>query len=94
MVKGVAKHAVIVRPQEGREFEQAIFILTDGGAQTVRSPEEMLSLAGELAAKYCVPVAAARRPRPRPALRPMLYFLGGSGATGLLWLAAHLLGAN
>lgn len=88
MVKGVARHAVIVRPQEGREFEQAIFILSDGGEAPVRSPEELLSLAGELANKYAVPAAPARRGGRRrlaEALRAAGYFLCGSGATALVW---------
>jgi len=84
MVKGVAKYAVIVRPQEGREFEQAIFILNDGAENAVRTPEEMLSLAGELAAKYCVPVAPVRR-KVFHFWRAFLCFACGSSLTALVW---------
>lgn len=91
MVKGVAKYAVIVRPQEGREFEQAIFILNDGGENAVRTPEEMLSLAGELAAKYCVPVSPNRRKKAY-LWRSFLYFICGSGVTGLVWWLVSFLG--
>ncbi|MEA5039211.1 MAG: hypothetical protein VB086_05160 [Clostridiaceae bacterium] len=84
MVKGVAKYAVIVRPQEGREFEQAIFILSDGSENAVRTPDEMLSLAGELAAKYCVPVAPVRRKK-QYFWRSCLFFACGSGLMALIW---------
>lgn len=84
MVKGVAKYAVIVRPQEGREFEQAIFILNNGTEHAVHTPEEMLSIAGELAAKYCVPISPLRHKKMH-FWRACLYFSCGSALTGIIW---------
>lgn len=84
MVKGVARHAVIVRSPDLKEFEQAIFIISGQGEdRTVKSPEEMLRLACSLAADYSVKSVAARRvPR---WLRPAAWFAAGSAATGALW---------
>ena len=90
MVKGVARHAVIVRSPDLKDFEQAIFIISGQGAdQTVKSPEEMLRLACSLAADYSVGTVPTRK-TPRW-LRPAAWFAAGSAATGALWWGLSLL---
>lgn len=93
MVKGISRQAVVVRPAEAGEFEQAIFVLAEDRAGTVlRSPEEMLSLAEELAASYAVPaVTASAVRRPGKAVKSGLWFAAGALASGLVWLASVLL---
>lgn len=92
MVKGVAKQAVIVRPQEGRSFEQAIFILGEEPGASVRTPAELLDLAGRLAAQYCTPTAVLPRRKPSALLRGLLWFLCGCAAVGLVWWCTSVFG--
>ena len=90
MVKGISKQAVVVRPAENGAFEQAIFVLGDDAAQSaLRAPEDMLSLAQELAAGYALPAPGARA---RSLRRPLAFYLAGVLTGGLLmglvWLTA------
>lgn len=90
MVKGVSKQAVIIPSPDPRKFEQAIFIVSGEAEHGVGSADEMLNLASQLASRYTIPAAPARRPgarhgnaRLRRALIPILSFFLGSGATAL-----------
>ncbi len=84
MVKGVVRHAVIVKSPDLKEFEQAIFILSDKeDSQPIKSPDEMLTLAGNLASSYCVKGVAARKQGRW--LVPTLSFCAGSGVVAAIW---------
>lgn len=79
MVKGVAKQAVILQPNDRSGFEQAIFILSpDGQGQKIGSAEEMLELADEIVAEYTVPSLGRRK---KPFWPCAISFLLGSGLT-------------
>ena len=84
MVKGVARHAVIVKSPDMKDFEQAIFILSGQSENTeLKSPDEMLQLACSLASDCCGKnTAASKKER---FLRPIMYFAAGSGFTAALW---------
>lgn len=88
MVKGISKQAVVVRPAENSAFEQAIFVLGDDAARSaLRAPEDMLSLARELASGYALPAPGARaRIRARPGLIYALGCITGAAAAALLLL--------
>ena len=65
MVKGVSKQAVIIPSPDPRKFEQAIFIVSGEAEHGVGSADEMLNLASQLASRYTIPAAPARRPGAR-----------------------------
>ena len=55
MVKGVYKQVVVINPQNKSDFEQAIFILSQGGPEgTLKSPEEFVALANDLASQRAI----------------------------------------
>ena len=79
MVKGVAKQAVILQPNDRSGFEHAIFIISpEGQGQKIGSAEEMLELADEIVAEYTVPSLAKRK---KPFWPCALSFLLGSAVT-------------
>ena len=91
MVKGTAKQAVIVTPAEHNSFEQAIFILSPSATHAeLSSPGEMLSLADNLAAQYCVATVPRRQLR-RILRAPGAAFAAGCILTGLVWYLSSLL---
>lgn len=92
MVKGISKQAVVVRPAENGVFEQAIFVLSDDAAQSaLRAPEDMLSLAQELASGYALPApGSGSRARRRSLALYLAGMLTGGLVTGLFWLATLL----
>ena len=90
MVKGISRQVIVVHAPEPKLFEQAIFIVSGEAEHGVGSADEMLNLASQLASRYTIPAAPARRPgarhgnaRLRRALIPILSFFLGSGATAL-----------
>ncbi len=85
MVKGVARHAVIVKAPETKEFEQAIFIISGQSEELVKNPDEMLELANRLAEKYCI-ASKNKKNVLKKYFLPMLWFACGSGVTALIWL--------
>lgn len=82
MVKGVSRRVVVVRPEEGASFEQAIFIVKDGSGQDVMREacavaERYLRQSGTI----------TRRWHRRFTLGQMfLSACAGAGAVGLIWL--------
>ncbi len=86
MVKGVARHAVIVKTGESKDFEQAIFILSGQQEERIKSPDELLTLACQLAEGYCADTRLTPRENRSLAL-PVACFLAGGGLTALLgWI--------
>ena len=91
MVKGISKQAVVVRPAENGAFEQAIFVLGDAAQSALRAPEDMLSLAQELASGYALPApGSGSRARRRSLALYLAGMLTGGLVTGLFWLATLL----
>lgn len=85
MVKGVSRHAVIVRSPDMKDFEQAIFILSSQADQPqVKTPDEMLSLACSLADGYR---AKGRRPARGRFFGYLACFLSGAVAAAAAWWA-------
>ncbi|WP_458863520.1 hypothetical protein [Acidaminobacterium chupaoyuni] len=84
MVKGVSKRAVVVRPQDSKLFEQAIFIVAEQTAPPM-TKREMLSEATRLASGCASKNASVRN------FRSHWLFFAGMGATGILWLLSVLL---
>lgn len=86
MVKGVSRHAVIVRSPDLKDFEQAIFIVSgQNGDAKLKSPDEMLKLACSLASDYCASAAPGRKID--KVLSPLAWFCGGGAAASLVWWA-------
>ncbi len=85
MVKGVTKQAVILKSPDMKTFEQAIFIISaDNEDAIIKSPEEMLSIANNIAAKYTVKTLVGKKKFRWPTYA--LCFAAGSGLTALaLW---------
>ena len=81
MVKGISRQVILVRPQEPKLFEQAIFILrSDLPAEGIS--DEMLLKEAVLAARH----------KDRRFLRSgPLWACGGAACTGLVWLLISLL---
>lgn len=89
MIKGVAKHAVIISPADAQQFEQAIFIVSPREEHGIGNASEMLALASSLASKY---TSKSVKPHTmRRYLTPALSFLAGAGVTaGVIWLLSVL----
>ena len=87
MVKGISRRVVVVRPDDGRVFEQAIFIVRDGGVQK----HDVLREACAVAERYLK--STVRRAPYRRYTRLQLLCAGGVGAalTGIAWALAALL---
>ncbi|NCB04480.1 MAG: hypothetical protein EOM69_03035 [Clostridia bacterium] len=84
MIKGVAKHAVIISPSDAQQFEQAIFIVSPREEHGVGNASEMLALASSLASKYTSKTLKTHAMRRY--LTPALSFLAGAGiATAVAW---------
>lgn len=86
MVKGLARRVIVVKPEQDRMFEQAIFILRDD----VKAVDEdaLVRQACECAKKY-VKDSSCRRRRvkiPAPA-----FAAAGAAVTGVAWLATRLI---
>ena len=90
MIKGISRQAVIVRPKEASGFEQAIFVLSEEEA-LLHSPEEMLSLAEELAGRYSALTVKKRTGKKGGLAGQWLFFLLGCGAVGTVWLLSAFL---
>lgn len=90
MVKGVARHAVIVKSPDMKDFEQAIFIMSGESENPhVRNPSEMLKLACNLASGY---VPKSRATGGFKAFGYILSFLCGCAATAGAWWALIVFG--
>ncbi len=77
MVKGVARRVVVVRPQRGDLFEQAIFIVKE--SDRGRSPEDILREA-------CVIAEECTHRRRRRVLPVAASAAVGASSVGLAWL--------
>ena len=90
MVKGVARHAVIVKSPDLKDFEQAIFIVSGNPSEPrVQSPADMLRLACDLASRYNV--SSVPQKRRSGAFGYVMCFLSGSMLTAALWWLASTL---
>lgn len=83
MVKGVSRRVVVVRPQRGDLFEQAIFIVRDG-ERDGRSPEDILREACAIA-EDCT---HSRRRRLIPAAVSAAV---GAAGVGIAWLLTAII---
>ncbi len=83
MVKGVSRRVVVVRPERGDLFEQAIFIVRDGEREG-RSPDDILREACVIA-EECT---HRRRSRMLPAV---LSAAAGAAAVGAAWLTTAII---
>lgn len=88
MVKGISRRVVVVRPEHSKVFEEAIFVVRDGGGP----PCDALREACRVAERYLA--AHPRRARPRrlytlPQL--VLSALGGGGLVGAVWAVMAVL---
>lgn len=83
MVKGVARRVVVVRPQKGDLFEQAIFIVREGEHEG-RSAEDILREA-------CVIAKESTRSKRRRLPPEALSAACGAASVGAVWLATALL---
>lgn len=82
MVKGISRQVILVRPQEAKLFEQAIFILRDDVPREGISDEMLLREAQR----------AAAGPRKGAILGAgPLWACGGAACTALVWLLTALL---
>lgn len=82
MVKGVSRQVILVRPPEGKLFEQAIFILREDVPRDGITDEMLLKEANTV-----VRVQHARR-----LLRfGPVWACGGAACTALIWLLCALL---
>lgn len=82
MVKGVSRQVILVRPQEPKLFEQAIFILRDDAPQEGITDEMLLREAN---------IAAASPLRRRLLGMGPVWACGGAACTALIWLLCALL---
>ena len=82
MVKGSSRRVVVVEAPDKRFFEQAIFIVREESRGV--TSRELLEEARRIAKDYTGGVKC----RSRRDWRPLWWTALGSGATGLLWLAA------
>lgn len=78
MVKGVSRRVVVVRPQKGDMFEQAIFIVRDGPSEG-RSAEDILREACSIAEE------SGHRGRVR-LLPAAISAAAGAASVGIAWL--------
>ena len=83
MVKGVARRVVVVRPQKGDLFEQAIFIVREGEHEG-RSSEDILHEA-------CVIAKECTRSKRRRLAPEAVSAIAGAASVGAVWLATALL---
>lgn len=85
MVKGISRRVVVVHPNDTRVFEQAIFVVREGGEH------DALKEACAVAERY-LQNTVRRAPRRRYTL-PQLLGAGGVGAcvTGLVWALSLLI---
>ncbi len=86
-VKGLSRRVVIVRPQENKIFEQAIFIIREGVTSGGVSADEVVREARRTADSVAHTSAKARGLR---RYYPILFAAGGAGFTGLIWLITSL----
>lgn len=88
MVKGVAKRVVVVRAQDSHLFEEAIFMMRDGGAVSRDALREACAVAEE----YLRVHAKRRVQRMYTRAHVIAAACAGSGAVGAVWfLQAFLL---
>ena len=86
MVKGVYRRVVVVRPEDGTAFEQAIFIVKDGGGQDVmreacQVAERYLRQSGPMTKKW----------KRRYTLNQLiLAATGGAGLVAFVWFCTML----
>ncbi len=81
MVKGVSRQVILVRPAEGKLFEQAIFILRDD-APAEGVTDEMLLQEAKLAVATPVQRLLGKGP---------VWACGGAACTAIIWLLTVLL---
>ena len=77
MVKGISRQVIVVHPQEGKLFDQAIFILRDDALGEGISDETLMQEADKL--------LRIRRKTPRGAVQLAWAGMGGA-LVGLAWL--------
>ena len=77
MVKGVSRQVIVVKPQDGKLYEQAIFILKEDAAQV--TDEMLLREAMQLSAP------------PKKKTAALLWACGGAACTAAAWLLTWLL---
>lgn len=80
MVKGISRQIIVVRDPDPKLFEQAIFILKDGAADTGITDEALLREARRLSHNG--------RHRKRISLYGPAWACGGALLTGLVWLVS------
>ena len=87
MVKGISKRVVVVQPDDSAVFEQAIFIVRDGGRQ------DIIKEAQTVAERYLRQSSQrVRRYRKHyTGLQRLLSAGGGALLTALVWAATVLL---
>ena len=77
MVKGVSRQVIVVRPQDGKLYEQAIFILKDDSADV--TDDMLLREAMQI----------VRLPNTKGT--GIFWAIGGALCTGLVWLLTVLI---
>lgn len=87
MVKGISRRVVVVRPENDRVFEQAIFIVRDGEQQK----HDLLREACTVADRYLRNTVRYTPRRRYTRLQLLCAALTGAGCVGAVWLAAVLL---
>jgi len=87
MVKGVTRRVVVVRPERGDIFEQAIFIVKSGNPSG-RSPDDVLREACRAAAAYSH--SPSRKKKLLAYLRCAFYAAAGGACVGAAWLISAL----
>ena len=87
MVKGISRRIVVVRPENDRVFEQAIFIVRDGDQRR----QDVLKEACAVAEHY-LKSTVRYSPRRRYTLAQLFCAgLTGAGLVGGVWIAATML---
>lgn len=82
MVKGVSRQVIMVRPQEPKLFEQAIFILREDVPREGITDEMLLKEAKKAANAPKLQAGFAQGP---------VWACGGAACTALIWLLTVLL---
>ena len=84
MVKGLARRVIVVKPEQNKIFEQAIFILKDNVG--VVDENELVKQACQCAQKYVKQHGKGKITIPAPA-----FVAAGAAVTGMAWLATRLI---
>ncbi len=84
MVKGITKQVVMVKPDGGGLFEQAIFVVKEGAGIT---PEQVMEEANRAAKAYVRGTVRGARGQGM-SWSSLMSFLAGGGMASLIWWLA------